>query len=230
MYKGVAFEKIEKAQSFPEKTGTRLEDEFLGDVDSNKYKELAYEFLHQETDEKIADPEEKFVKILKIREAAQREFENTLDLADRNKYIDFKNSLKLVEKCQIGNPEKPSQFFSRALYNNVKDHFEDKYTLKFFTAVGGTHLDVVHGIDCFFKLYDKESGQELAIATIDLTKRTGKEQAKADMTFNINGEEQDKYDPSQNNKNFDKDFFNKKIDEFAEEIIDTLLDNYKRRV
>lgn len=226
MSREVTFERIERARSFPENTGTRLENEFLGNVDATKYKELAYKFLHPETDEKVANPKEKFEKILKIREAAQEEFESTLDLADENKYIDFKNSMKLVEKCQIGNPEKPNQLFSRALYNSVKDRFEDKYTLKFFTAVGGTHLDFVHGVDCFFKLYDKKSGQELAIATIDLTKRAGKDQAKADVTFNINGEEQKKYDPSSNNKSFDKNFFNGKITEFSGEIKETLINNY----
>lgn len=224
-------QRIEGGRRAYENTGTRLEDEFIGGVNGVKYKELAYELLHQEQEgrSETDNPTEKFEKILKIKELAQREFQNTLDLADRNKYIDFKNSMKLVEQCQIGNPEKPSQLFSRALYNNIKDRFVDKYILKFFTAAGGTHLDVAHGIDCFFKLYDKKSGQELAMATIDLTKRTGKTQGKADVIFNISEEDCDKYDASSNNKNFDKNFFSKKIDEFAEETVNILLDNYKKR-
>jgi hypothetical protein len=226
---GLAVDKIERGRSSFENTGTRLENEFIGEVDATKYKERAYKFLHQEKFSETETPDEKFERILRIREAAQREFENALDFTDKSKYIDFKNSVKLVEQSQIGNPEKPSKFFPAALYNYIKDRFQDKYALKFFTATGGTHLDIVHGVDGFFKLYDKESNEELALATIDLTKNLSKDRARADVLINIDPVDEEKYDPSQNNKNFDKKFFDEKIKYFSEMIIQALIENYQRR-
>lgn len=223
-------ERIEKGRSSLENTGSRLENEFFGGVNETKYKELAYQFLHPEKKINAENTnDEKYEKMLLIRDAAQKEFENTLDLADRNKYINFENSVKLVEKSQIGNPENPSKFFARSLYNYIKNRFDDKYILKFFTATGGTHLDVVHGVDCFFKLYDKASNKELAMATIDLTKNTAKNAARANVLLNINGDELDKYDSSSNNKEYDQKFFDKKIEEFSEMIIEALIDNYQRK-
>lgn len=234
MFSGVAMgrmdQRIEQGRSSLENTGNRLESEFFGEVDGTKYKELAYKFLHKEgKPERELSPEDRYAKMLSIKEAAQKEFEDTLDLADRSKYINFADSLKLVEKCQVGNPEKPNKFFSRALYENIKNRFAEKYDLKFFTATGGTHLDVVHGVDCFFKLYDKE-GNELAFATIDLTKNRAKDNARADVLIHVDDDDLKKYDPSQNNKDYDKEFFNQKIEGFSENIIDALVENYKKKI
>jgi hypothetical protein len=137
--------------------------------------------------------------------------------------------MALVEKCQIGNPEQPKQFFAQALYNYIKGRFNDKYVLKFFTAAGGTHLDIVHKIDCYFKLYEKENNKELSYATIDITGNESKDKARADVLLNIEQDEKDKYDPSQINKNFDKSFFDQKIKEFGEEIIKSLIENYQKQ-
>jgi len=234
MFNGLAANIIEKGRTSPDNTGTRLESEFIGDVDGTKYKKLAYEFLHKdEIKEEMAKaktPEEKFEQMIKIKEAAQKEFENALDLADRDKYIDFKNSVKLVEQSQLGNPEKPSRYFSGALYNHVKDHFADKYILKFFTATGGTHLDVGHGVDGFYKLYNKENGRELTMATLDLTGNASKDMVRADVLVYIDQYDREKYDPSKNNKNFDKAFFNEKIEKFSEMIIRALIENYQSSV
>jgi hypothetical protein len=227
MFRGATLERIEKGRSSLENTGSRLESEFLGGVDEEKYKELAYKFLHPEKTTEAETAEEKYEKMLLIREAAQKEFEKALDYADRSKYIDFKNSVKLVEQCQNNDPENPSRFFSRALLNNIKDRFVDKYILKFFTATG-THLDVVHGVDCFFKLYDKATGTELAMATMDLTRNSAKDSARADVLLNIEAQKKDLYDPSSNNQDFDKKFFNNKIEEFGEMVTHALVDNYKR--
>jgi len=229
MFNAFTAEKIEKGRSSLENTGTRLEAEFLGEVDKTKYRELAYAFLHKTEIAQADTPEKKFEQMLKIKDAARKKFENALDLADKSKYIDFKNSVKLVEQSQLGNPEKPSKFFSGALYNYIKNRFEDKYILKFFTATGGTHLDVVHGVDSFFKLYDKESGQELAMATFDLTKNTSKDRARADVLVNIDGDDIEKYDPSNNNQEFDKKFFDEKVEKFSEMIIQALIENYQSR-
>jgi len=233
MFNSLAANTIERGRTALENTGTRLEAEFIGEVDGIKYKKLAYEFLHQnEIKEEMAKaktPGEKFEQMMKIKEAAQKEFENVLALADRDKYIDFKNSVKLVEQSQSGDPGKPSRFFSAALYNHIKNRFADKYILKFFTATGGTHLDVVHGIDGFFKLYDKKSGQELALATLDLTGNAFKDRTRADVLISIDQDDREKYDPSKDNGNFDKEFFNEKIEKFSEMIIQALLENYQRR-
>ncbi|HBA37039.1 TPA: hypothetical protein DCZ15_04200 [Candidatus Falkowbacteria bacterium] len=222
------FEKISKGCSAHENTGSRLEEEFIGGVNNHKYKELAYQFIHQKETPEHLDAEKKYQWILKTKEKAQKELQETSALFARENYINFKDSMELVEKCQIGNPEKPSKFFSRALYNKIKNRFQDKYLLKFFTATGGTHLDVVHGIDCFFKLYDKESGQELTSATIDFTKRPGKDSAKADLIFFIDDNDQTKYDPSPENQDFDKNAFDRKIEEFSEQTVETLIENYKK--
>lgn len=229
MFTAFAAEKIEKGRSSLENTGTRLEAEFLGEVDKNKYKEEAYVFLHREELSKAKTPEQQFEQKLKIKEAAQKTFEDALDFAEKNNYINFKNSVGLVEQSQLGNPEKPSKFFSRALYDYIKNRFEDKYSLKFFTATGGTHLDVVHGVDCFFKLYDKATEEELAMATIDLTKRSSKDKARADVLIKVDQDDIEKYDPSKNNKNFDKKFFDEKIEKYSEMIIAALIENYQRR-
>ena len=41
---GLAVDKIERGRSSFENTGTRLENEFIGEVDATKYKERAYNF------------------------------------------------------------------------------------------------------------------------------------------------------------------------------------------
>lgn len=229
MFNSFPTNKIERGRSSLENTGTRLEQEFIGEVDGTKYKELAYLFLHKNEMAKAETPEEKFEQMIKVKEAAQKEFENALDLAGKDKYIDFKNSVRLVEQSQLGNPEKPSKFFAASLLNYVKSRFEDKYILKFFTATGGTHLDVVHGVDGFFKLYNKESGQELAMATVDLTRNAMKDKARADVLISIDQDEREKYDPSKSNTNFDKKFFDEKIEKFSEMIVQALIENYQSR-
>jgi hypothetical protein len=229
MFTSFAAEKIERSRSSLENTGTRLEAEFLGEVNKTKYKEAAYTFLHRDELAKVQTPEQQFEQTLKIKEAAQKAFEDALDFAEKNNYINFKNSVDLVEKSQLGNPEKPSKFFSSALYNYIKNRFEDKYSLKFFTATGGTHLDVAHGVDCFFKLYDKATEEELAMATIDLTKRSSKDKARADVLIKVDQDDMEKYDPSKNNENFDKKFFDEQIEKYGEMIINSLIENYQKR-
>ncbi|EKE11499.1 MAG: hypothetical protein ACD_15C00070G0001, partial [uncultured bacterium] len=205
-------------------TGTRLESEFLGEVNKSRYKELVYTLLHKDELDSAVSPDKKFEIMMKIRDEAQKDFDNILNSAQKGKFINFKNSVRLVEQAQMGNPEKPSRFFSGALHNYIKNRFEDKYILKFFTATGGTHLDILHGVDGFFKLYSKESGRELSLATIDLTKNPTKDRAKADVIIYINGNDLEKYDPSRNNSEFDRNFFNKQVQKFSEEIIKSLVE------
>jgi len=220
-------DRIDRGCSSYENTGTRLEEEFIGSINKRKYKEEAYNYLHSKDKPLSEDPGEKFEQILQRREAAQMEFEKALDLIKQGNYINYKDSMDLVEKCQIGNPEKPTQFFSAALYNKIKDAFSEKYTLKFFTSTGVTHLDVLHGVDCFFKLY--EDGKEMTLATIDLTGNRDKDKSRADVLIQIKQAERDKYDPSKNNKNFNKEFFYNQIENFSQLITQAMLDNYNQK-
>jgi len=210
-------------------TGSRLEDEFLGTVNTPKYQEEAYKTLHQDEIPTGGDPEKRFNKILELQERAHKVFDNSMAIANRNNYINFRNSMALVERCQSGNPENPNRFFSKALYNYIKGRFDPMYSLKFFTAVGGTHLDIVHKIDCYFKLYLKETGEDLVFATIDITGRKSKDKASADVLLNISPEDKDKYDPSPVNKEYDETYFNQKIAEYGEEIIQAMMDNCNKK-
>ncbi len=226
----ISTQRFEAGVSKFETTGDRLEQEFLGEVKKDQYKEMAYLFLHKELRKKADNPDDDYMRILSIRDKSKEEFQTALDLTKRGKYIDFENSIKLVEKCQVGDPEKPRPFFAAALHKAIGEQFVDKYILKFFTATGGTHLDVCHGVDAFFKLYDKEDGEELAMATLDLTMNPNKTEAnKADVLVDIAADDYAKYDPSQGNKEFDKNFFQEKIDNFSQLITYALVENYKKR-
>jgi hypothetical protein len=230
MFNAFTTDKIERGRSSLENTGTRLEQEMLGEVNGRKYKELAYSFLHRDEMAQPGESKDKqFERILKMREAAQREFENALDLADRDKYIDFRNSVKLVEQAQAGDPEHPRQFFAQELHHYLTEKFSEKYFLKFFTATGGTHLDVVHGVDGFFKLYDQETRSELAMATIDLTRNDMKDKARANVLIRLSKDEIGKMDPSKENEMFDKETLNNNVIFFGDLIANALIDDYKRR-
>ena len=210
-------------------TGSLLEEEFIGNINGQKYKEMAYDFLHKDnTDSSKLSKDEIFEQMLKRRELATQEFENTLDF--KEKYINRSNSMRLVEKCQVGDPEHPSKFFARRLYDEVyKEVTKDQFILKFFTATGGTHLDIAHKIDCYFKLYLRETGKEVACATIDLTQRSGKDTAIADVVMNISPESQEKCDPSKGNEKYDPKFFEETIAKISEKVVNTLIDDYRNK-
>jgi hypothetical protein len=230
MFNPFVADKIEKGRSSLENTGTRLEQEMLGEVNGRKYKELAYAFLHRdELSQTPGSKDEQFERVLRMREAAQKEFENALDLADRDKYIDFRNSVKLVEQSQAGNPENPHPFFAKELHRYIEEKFSEKYSLKFFTATGGTHLDVVHGVDGFFKLYNRETNSELAMSTIDLTRNNMKDKARANVLIRLDNEEIERMDPSQGNEMFDKETLENNVAFFGDMIVNSLIDDYKRR-
>lgn len=227
----ISSQRFEAGTNRFEVNGTRLEQEFLGEVNKRKYKELAYMFLHKELSKKADNPDDEFMRILSIRDKAQLEFQNALDLSSRGKFIDVDDSFKLVEKCQIGDPEKPSTFFASTLYKKVKEYYAEQgeYVLKYFTAVGGTHLDVCHGIDAFFKLYDKESGDELAMASLDLTMNPNKtEPGKADVLADIKAEDYSKYDTSKNNEEFDKEFCENRIGDISNMVIYAMEEDKKK--
>jgi len=227
------YNRIDRASSYVERTGSRLEEELIGSVDRDEYDKLAFEILRKDelaAIDKIEDKEERVFQRFKAMQTAKNMFQGHMDYLKKNNYLEKPDAINLVEKTQKGDPENPKRFFPRALFNSIKGRFEEKYILKFFTAAGGTHLDVAYGIDGFFKLYDKESGQELAMATVDLTGNESKSVAnKADVLLKIEKDEKDKYDPSGENKDFDKDFFKERVEYFSEEIVDALVRNYQAR-
>ncbi len=228
MRESVMTANFDRKMSTQGENGSRLESEFLGEVNKMKYKELTYALLHKDELEKAATPDKKFEIMMKIRDEAQHDFQSILKSSKQGKFIDLKTAVNLVEQSQAGNPEKPSKFFSAALLNHLKDRFSDKYILKFFTAAGGTHLDVLHGVDGFFKLYDKSDGQELATSTIDITMNPTKDRSKADVIIYVSRGDLDKLDPSRGNKEFDKKKFQENIEKNAEEIIESLISNYQK--
>lgn len=220
---------FENAASRIENTGSRFEDQFIGTVNRHKYKEMAYDLLNKKSDNfDSLSKDDKFEEILKRREHATQEFENTLDF--KEKYISRNKAMELVEKCQTGDPEHPSRFFASKLYETIKNRFNgDELLLKFFTATGGTHLDVTHKIDCYFKLYLKKTGEEVACATLDLTQRSNKDTAKANVLVNISPEDQERCDPSKNNDRYDPEFLDETINKLSEKILQALINDYRER-
>lgn len=223
-----------------ENSGHRMEAEFIGSVNKKKYDELAFDYIQQKnkstsdadnTDDKDQkSQEDKYEKILKMREAAASRFDSLLKIQKDENLINYEDSMDLIKKSQYGNPEKPAKFFSAALYKYIQNRFEDKYSLKFYTATGLTHLDILYGIDCFFKLCDKETDEEIIGTTIDLTGNRDKTRAKADIIILINQEERDQMDPSEVNKDFNKETFQAKIDEYGEIIVASLCKNYQNKI
>lgn len=223
-----------------ENSGHRMEAEFIGSVNKKVYDELAFEYIQQKAKQLVDDDgfddtskeskEEKFEKILQMREAAASRFDSLLKIQKRENFINYEDSMNLIEKSQYGSPEKPAKFFSAALYKYVQTRFEDKYSLKFYTATGLTHLDILHGVDCFFKLCDKESNEELIRTTIDLTGNRDKTRAKADVIIMLDQKERNQMDPSEVNRDFNKETFQAKIDEYGEMIVRSLCKNYQNKI
>jgi len=222
-----------------ENSGHRMEAEFIGSVNKKKYDELAFSYIQKKTQRfenepegksQISDEEEKYEKILQMREAAASRFNSLLKIQERENFINYKDSMDLVKKSQYGDPEKPAKFFSAALYNYIKNRFEDKYSLKFYTATGLTHLDILHGVDCFFELCNKETNEEIIGTTVDLTGNRDKTRAKADVIIMLDQEERNQMDPSKVNKDFNKETFQAKIDEYGERIVQSLYTNYQNKI
>jgi len=123
---GSFLNKIETARDQTGFAGQVIENEYLGTVNSTKYKERAYNLLHPIDPKSFSNPDEQYTQILKNKDAAQETFENTLALADKRNRIGLKDAMRLVEECQTGNPENPNRFFAKALYDSVRDNFSDK--------------------------------------------------------------------------------------------------------
>jgi hypothetical protein len=222
-------ERYEMAQNKAVENGTVFEEEMIEITNGRHYKEEAYAKLYPEKCKlDNLENDQRFEKILQIREEAQAEFRDTMDF--NKKRISVDQAMNLVEKCQTGNPENPSKLFANKLYQAVKNRFvSDKYILKFFSAAGGTHLDVSHGIDCYFKLYDKNTGKELTRATIDLTQHPKNDWTKSDVLLYIAKEDSEKLDNSRGNKNFDAKFLDEIVEKEAEKITNAMIENFKQK-
>lgn len=221
-------ERWENVQDRASKSGSLLETDMIGTANSKHYKEVAYATLYPERCKlDNLGNDERFEKILKIREDAQAEFQDVQSF--NRKFVPLDRAMNLVEKCQVGDPENPSHFFAHELYQAVKNSFvSDKYILKFFSATGGTHLDVSHGIDCYFKLYDKETGKELTRATIDLTQNSAKDSTRSDVLIYISRDDREKLDGSRGNDLFDPKFLKEVIEREAEKITNAMIENSQR--
>lgn len=224
-----------------ENTGQRLETELIGNINKRKYDELAFDYIQKhnkrfrqkqnfDRSTQVDEAKNEFERILQMREVASEHFDSLLKLQRQENFIDYEDSVSLVEKSQYGDPEKPNKFFSAALYNYIKNRFDDKYILKFYTAAGLTHLDVLHGVDCFFKLCDQKNGEEIVRTNIDLTGRPDKEYTKSDVLIKLNQAEKDQMDPSKENKNFNKEILQAKINDYGEIIVQSLVNNYKEKI
>ncbi|MCF7820545.1 MAG: hypothetical protein K9M44_03700 [Candidatus Pacebacteria bacterium] len=228
---------IERARSAYENTGRNLETEVFGDIAKNRYNLLALQFLSQKSEDKKNNNDgnkvnqeqadrEKYEKYLALKKKAMRAFNSVQECKDA--YINYEDSMRIVEESQEFNPEKPNKIFPKLLLENIHAVLDNdsRIKLKFFSATGGTHLDYLHGVDFFVKMYDKESGEELSEATIDATMRDRKK-VKADLVIKLNKENQEKIDASSNNEKFDKQFLYDTVSQAGYDIAKILRENYK---
>lgn len=202
-----------------ENRGTVLEQEYFHSVNKHTYGNLMDAYEHPEHQELRTAAD--------IERALMRKYADKPEYTDsfkQDSYINFKDAMKLVEKCQPGNPEKPQAFFARALNEEISALFGKSYQSKFFTAVG-SHLDTKHGIDAFIKLYD-DQGKELAYVTLDIS-TWNKGQSKADHLIVIDRDNRDHYDSS--SSVFDKKEFNDRIKAEANTLVALLQEKIKKQ-
>jgi hypothetical protein len=98
-------------------------------------------------------------------------------------YLNFRDSMELVKRCQMDESAIPKTEFARELRKRIIKllKLDNPRNLKFFTAVN-SYLDHKHGIDAFMEL-EAEDGRILRV-TFDCTKNTDKgEEGKADVVF-----------------------------------------------
>ncbi len=198
-----------------EKRGSVLEYEYFGEVNKFNYSQEAEKYLNPEPIQiKTQDD---------IFRAMQKKYEmhDYSESYKDNSYINYKDAMAIVEKCQPGNPESPRVLFANFLRKRVaeilEEQFKDKegqFRVKFFTAVG-SHLDTKHGVDAFIKIYDQEE-REVGVVTLDISARD-KGFSKTDLLIMINDEERDLYD--RDSVKFNKEEFYNKVNNEALNIV-----------
>jgi len=159
-------------------TGGLLEKELLGTIDEKKYLQEAKRHLTEKhhLPKPVLNEYQRLVEHENVQYHFSRLLKEMVMSRENVNFIDYKTSMKLVEVCQPdgSSPERPRGFFGRSLYQKIKAELDKlgQYKLEYFSAVG-SHLDVKHGIDAFFRVCDS-SGQELATATLDVTMNPNK--------------------------------------------------------
>lgn len=202
-----------------EDSGRFLELEYLGDISKRQYALSVDKFKHPQ--EYLVTSEADAERII------ARQNKMKMDYSDSFKdesYIKYIPAMNLVEKSQLGDPEKPSAFFAANLRRELADLMGSEYKVKFFTALG-THLDTQHATDAFFKLYNL-AGKELSVATIDITGRP-KTNDKVGLVIEVSQEQRDSYDFDSDN--FDKDEFFRRIKDESLKIKEVFLKNINKK-
>ncbi|PKM86984.1 hypothetical protein CVU83_03565 [Candidatus Falkowbacteria bacterium HGW-Falkowbacteria-2] len=202
-----------------ENRGTFLEHEFFNTIDKTNYGLVAKELLSPQT-----KPLRTTEDVERAMMAKYDEKSKYLQTLNSDSYIKYADAMKLVEKCQPGDPSKPKTLFASSLINNISNKLAEGFQVKFFTVVG-SHLDTKHGVDAFIKLYNQE-GKEIACATIDISQHE-KSQPKANLVMIVSNKDRDVFD--QQSELFDREEFEKRIDSEANRVIETLSDDLKNR-
>jgi len=193
-----------------ENSGLALEYEYFGPMNKLAYAKLIDEYMHPDI-YKLA-PEGAYTPE-QVEQIMERRSKMRLDYSDSfadSCYINYKDAMSMVEKSQLGDPEKPGTFFVAALRKKIADLYGSEYKVLFYTALG-SHLDTKHKIDGFFKLYNR-TGEEVSSCTLDITSRI-KDNHTADLVINICNDDRDIYDFD--SENFNKDSFFQRIDSEA---------------
>lgn len=209
-----SFSSFEKSNSFENK-GSVLEYEYFSQINKSAYSQAVDEYQHPDL-YKIEN-EEDAERVFWRKNADKKDY---ADSFKDDSYINFKDAMKIVERCQPGNPESPHAVFAGALRKEVSNILGEEYKVKFFTAVG-SHLDTKHGIDAFIKVYNQED-QELTQVTLDISGRE-KGTSKANILIVVSQEERDYYDFD--SENFDKDKFLSRIKTEALNIKEIIINN-----
>ncbi len=114
-------------------------------------------------------------------------------------YLPRDGSLAIVRDFSKEDPTNPKKPFANELRMAIIEELgletvEEMDRVKFFSAVGKTSADIYHGIDAWVE-YDFGDGRR-AIVTLDATKNTAKQSAKADVVI------QEITDPSEDEGKF----------------------------
>jgi hypothetical protein len=212
-----------------EKKEKSLEEDFLGVMDSDRYKELAYIYLNQKNIDKISDLSEKFKSSIDIKDRARESFKEDSDYLGKN-FIPYQKATELIEECQLKQEKNNSPFIS-SLLKKIQENFSDDYEIKFLSSVGENHLHKVFGVDGIIKVYDRESGQEVASSTIDLNDSEERlETDKADVLFDIDSEVEEKLRKGFKGDKNDKEYSDLKLEEYSRLVTMSLEDKTSEEI
>ncbi|MCX6795508.1 MAG: hypothetical protein NT165_02145 [Candidatus Falkowbacteria bacterium] len=213
----INYDKFERSTSYVERMGSTFEKELLGDAPKIKYGEEVYKIKNHLSEEEIEDlsPEKSLALSYEMREYASSCTSSFEKL--KESYLTRREAMEAIERCEDGH--NPLVFFAATIRKKFADFAQPAFDVEYFTAVG-THLDVMHGIDAYFKVTHAESGLEF-IVTIDLS-QMDKGNQKADLLWVVTKEQKDLYDHSVTNKAFNKQALEERTDKEINNIIEQL--------